>query len=66
MFDKKPIRPTVEMVFVLDTTGSMSGLIQGAKDRIWGIVNDVLKGAQNPQVRVGLVGYRDRGDAIDQ
>ena len=57
------VRPVVELVFVLDTTGSMSGLIQGAKDRVWGIVNEVLKGARGPQVRVGLVGYRDRGDA---
>ncbi len=28
----------LEMVFVLDTTGSMGGLIDGAKQRIWGII----------------------------
>jgi len=28
-------RPAVEVVFVLDTTGSMGGLIAAAKDKIW-------------------------------
>lgn len=27
---------TLEMVFVIDTTGSMGGLIEGAKQKIWG------------------------------
>ena len=27
----------VDVVFVLDTTGSMSGLIQAAKEKIWSI-----------------------------
>jgi Mg-chelatase subunit ChlD len=55
-------RPVLEMVFVIDTTGSMGGLIEGAKQRIWGIVNDVLKAKDHPDVRVGLVAFRDRGD----
>jgi Mg-chelatase subunit ChlD len=53
---------TLEMVFVLDTTGSMGGLLEGAKQRIWGIVNEVMQSASHPSVRVGLVAYRDRGD----
>ena len=52
----------LEMVFVLDTTGSMSGLIEGAKQRIWGIVNEVMQSPSQPSVRIGLVAYRDRGD----
>src|ERR1044071_3265003 len=55
-------KPMLEMVFVLDTTGSMGGLIEGAKQRIWGIVNEVMQSASHPAVRVGLVAYRDRGD----
>ena len=55
-------RDTLEMVFVLDTTGSMSGLIDGAKQRIWGIINDVMQKPSKPRVRVGLVAYRDNGD----
>lgn len=54
---------TLEMVFVLDTTGSMGGLIDGAKQRIWGIVNEVMQTPAHPSVRVGLVAYRDHGDA---
>ncbi len=62
----KPIvnndRDTLEMVFVLDTTGSMGGLIDGAKQRIWGIINEVMQKPSKPRVRVGLVAYRDVGD----
>lgn len=54
---------TLEMVFVLDTTGSMGGLLEGAKQRIWGIVNEVMQSQSKPNVRVGLVAYRDKGDA---
>jgi uncharacterized protein YegL len=57
-----PANRTLEMVFVLDTTGSMSGLLEGAKQRIWGIVNDVMRQDSHPAVKVGLVAYRDRGD----
>jgi Mg-chelatase subunit ChlD len=56
-------KAALEMVFVLDTTGSMSGLLEGAKQRIWGIVNEVMQTASHPSVSVGLVAYRDRGDA---
>lgn len=57
------VRPArLEMVFVIDTTGSMGGLLEAAKQRIWGIVNDVIRETHS-SVRVGLVAYRDRGDA---
>ena len=52
----------MEMVFVLDTTGSMGGLLSGAKQRIWGIVNEVMQTSSLSSVKVGLVAYRDRGD----
>ena len=55
--------PTLEIVFVLDTTGSMGGLLDGAKQKIWSIVNSVQQSAHPPHVRVGLVAYRDHGDA---
>jgi len=56
-------RPRIEVAFVLDTTGSMSGLIEGAKKKIWSIASKIAKGEPTPELRVGLVGYRDRGDA---
>jgi Mg-chelatase subunit ChlD len=55
--------PRIEVVFVLDTTGSMSGLIEGAKQKIWSIANAMASAKPRPQIKIGLVGYRDRGDA---
>jgi Mg-chelatase subunit ChlD len=56
-------KPKVEVVFCLDTTGSMSGLISAAKQKIWAICNQITTGTPTPHVKVGLVAYRDRGDA---
>ena len=55
-------RPLVEVVFVLDTTGSMGGLIQTAKDKIWSIASTMASAQPAPEIRFGLVAYRDRGD----
>ncbi len=55
--------PKVDVVFVLDTTGSMSGLIQTAKEKIWSIATTMASARQTPEIRIGLVAYRDRGDA---
>lgn len=54
---------TLEMVFVIDTTGSMGGLIEGAKQKIWGIINEVMQKEAQPRVKVGLVAYRDHNDS---
>lgn len=54
---------TLELVFLLDTTGSMGGLLEGAKQKIWSIVNEVMQLPAKPNVRVGLVAYRDNQDA---
>src|SRR2546423_5398523 len=56
-------KPQVEVVFCLDTTGSMGGLIEGAKQKVWAICNQVVSGKPPPEVKVGLVAYRDKGDA---
>jgi hypothetical protein len=56
-------KPKVEAVFVLDTTGSMSGLIQAAKEKIWSIANTMAQAEPAPEIRIGLVAYRDRGDS---
>jgi Mg-chelatase subunit ChlD len=56
-------RDRVDVVFVLDTTGSMSGLIQAAKEKIWSIATTLASAQSAPEIRMGLVAYRDRGDA---
>lgn len=55
-------KPRIEVCFVLDTTGSMSGLIEGAKQKIWSIANEMVSAKPTPELRFGLVAYRDRGD----
>ncbi len=57
-------KPKMQVVFALDATGSMSGLISAAKDKIWSIVNSLTQTEITPDIEVGLVFYRDRGDAF--
>ena len=55
-------KPTVEIAFVLDTTGSMGGLLEGAKQKIWSIATSVVDANPDADIRIGLVAYRDIGD----
>src|SRR6184192_2657282 len=55
-------KPRIEVCFVLDTTGSMGGLIEGAKQKIWSIANEMISAHPTPELKLGLIGYRDRGD----
>jgi Mg-chelatase subunit ChlD len=55
-------KPTIEVCFVLDTTGSMSGLIDGAKIKIWAIANEIIRTEPKPNVKIAMIGYRDRND----
>ncbi len=55
--------PKIEVVFVLDTTSSMSGMIQAAKDKIWSIASSMASAQTAPDIKMGLVAFRDRGDA---
>jgi hypothetical protein len=55
-------KPEIEVVFALDTTGSMTNLIAGAKKKIWSIASEVLETEEQAEIRFGLIGYRDRGD----
>lgn len=55
-------KSTVEVAFVLDTTGSMGGLIEGAKRKIWSIASAIVDANPDADIRMGLVAYRDIGD----
>jgi hypothetical protein len=61
-----PVAPAkgraVDIVFAVDTTGSMGGLLDGAKRTVWSIANQVRSIDPNAELRVGLVAYRDLGD----
>ena len=53
-----------EIVFCLDATGSMSGLIGTAKEKIWDIVSDLAQSSEIDTLRMGMIFYRDRGDVF--
>lgn len=53
----------IDVVFALDTTGSMGGLIEAAKEKIWSIASNMASAQSAPEIRIGLVAYRDRGDS---
>lgn len=60
----RPVKgEVIEVVFAVDTTGSMGGLIEGAKRTVWAIAKHIGEAAPNATLRVGLVAYRDKDDA---
>ena len=55
-------KPVVEVAFVLDTTGLMGPLIEGAKRKIWSIATAIVDVNPDAEICMGLVAYRDIGD----
>jgi Mg-chelatase subunit ChlD len=56
-------RAHLDLVFLLDTTGSMSGEIREAKERVRELTEALRTARPNERVRVGVVAYKDKGDA---
>lgn len=52
----------VDVVFAVDTTGSMGGLIESAKRTVWSIASHIRRTEPEADLRIGLVAYRDLGD----
>lgn len=53
-------KPLVQVAILLDTSGSMEGLIEQAKSQLWKIVNEFAKAKQDgvtPEVQVALYEY---------
>ena len=53
-------RPLVQMAILLDTSGSMSGLIDQARTELWAIVNEFIFAKRNgkePELKVALYEY---------
>src|SRR5213594_1781981 len=52
--------PLVQIAILLDTSGSMQGLIEQAKGQLWKIVNEFINAKQNgkrPELEVALYEY---------
>src|SRR5712692_3967123 len=47
----------VDIVICLDVSGSMDGLFNQAKIKLWDVVNDLSRVKPTPQLRVGLYSY---------
>jgi hypothetical protein len=57
----------IDLVICLDTSGSMTSLIDSARGRLWDIVNRLNEVAPHAEVRVGLLTYGSpRGATADQ
>lgn len=60
---KRSDKAHIDLAFCIDTTGSMQGEIDAVKSKTREIVAKLAGSKPAPEVRVGLVAYRDRGDA---
>ena len=62
--EKKPTQPVIQIALLLDTSSSMSGLINQAKSQLWKVVNEFISAKQNgqtPIVQVALYEYGNNG-----
>ena len=53
-------KPLVQIAILLDTSGSMQGLIEQAKSQLWKICNEFIKARQDgvaPEIQVALYEY---------
>jgi hypothetical protein len=59
----KPVEAqrAVDLAICLDTSGSMEGLIESAKIKLWDIVNDLALAKPTPKLRVALLTYGNDG-----
>jgi hypothetical protein len=53
----------IDVVFAVDTTGSMRELIDGAKRTVWSIATHIRKSDPDADLRIGLVAYKDLNEA---
>jgi von Willebrand factor type A domain len=51
----------VDLVIALDTSSSMDGLIDSARQKLWDVVNLLAHAKPTPVLRVGLVSYGNDG-----
>jgi hypothetical protein len=50
-------RRDVDLVIALDISGSMEGLIESAKQRLWDITNELAQARPTPELRVAILSY---------
>jgi hypothetical protein len=50
-------RRDIDLVIALDVSGSMEGLIDSAKQRLWDITNELAQARPTPDLRVAILSY---------
>jgi len=55
--DDAEASPQIDVVIALDVSGSMSGLIASAKQRLWDIVNQLGRAQPQPELRISIVSF---------
>jgi len=63
--EEKTVKPIVQIAVLLDTSGSMNGLIDQAKAQLWSIVNEfatATQGGVRPDLQVALYEYGNNGE----
>lgn len=56
----------VDLAICLDTSGSMNGLIDSARQKIWAIVNDLALAKPTPRLRVALLTFGNDGHSPEK
>ncbi len=56
---QEPETPThqIDVVIALDVSGSMTGLIESAKQRLWDIVNELGRAQPQPELRLAILSF---------
>lgn len=57
--NQEPEKQPVDLVIALDVSGSMSGLIDSAKQRLWDVVNELAQANPQPDLRMAILTYGD-------
>lgn len=63
--ETRPATRDVDLVIALDVSGSMTGLIDSAKQRLWDIANELGRAQPTPALRVAILSYGRPGYGFD-
>lgn len=58
-------KKAIDLALCLDTSGSMQGLINAARQRLWDVVNELATAKPTPTLRVALLTFGSQGTEED-
>jgi hypothetical protein len=53
------VSTSLDLLFIMDITGSMGSYLEQAKNNILNIINDIIKKCPGIDINLGFIGYRD-------